>query len=61
VAPFPKSFKETLGMHMAGLRKKSAAYLFESSWKKRYGDWGVRRMLERYAQATWSATCRRTR
>jgi integrase/recombinase XerD len=41
VVPFPEGFKETLGMHMAGMREKRAAYLFESSWKKRYSDRGV--------------------
>jgi len=51
VVPFPDPFKETLGMHMEQLRKKGATYLFESSWKKRYSDRGVRRMLERYAEA----------
>jgi len=51
VVPFPEGFKETLGMHMARLREKGAAYLFESSWKKKYSDRGVRRMLERYAEA----------
>jgi len=51
VVPFPDPFKETLGMHMAQLREKGATYLFESSWKKKYSDRGVRRMLERYAQA----------
>ncbi len=51
VVPFPEGFKETLAMHMDRLREKHAAYLFESSWKKKYSDRGVRRMLERYAQA----------
>jgi len=51
VVPFPGGFRETLGMHMAQLREKGATYLFESSWKKRYSDRGVRRMLERYAAA----------
>ncbi len=50
VVPFPDGFKETLAMHMDRLREKHAAYLFESSWKKKYSDRGVRRMLERYAQ-----------
>ncbi len=50
VVPFPDPFKETLAMHMDRLREKHAAYLFESSWKKKYSDRGVRRMLERYAQ-----------
>ncbi len=38
-------------MHAARMREKGATYLFESSWKKRYSDRGVRRMLERYAEA----------
>lgn len=50
VVPFPTTFKETLGQHMAHLRAKGASYLFESSWKKKYSDRGVRRMLERYAK-----------
>jgi len=50
VVPFPDGFKETLAMHMDRLRERHAAYLFESSWKKKYSDRGVRRMLERYAQ-----------
>src|ERR1019366_7259847 len=51
VVPFPDSFKETLGQHMDLLHGKGATYLFESSWKKKYSDRGVRRMLERYAKA----------
>ncbi|HVC83515.1 MAG TPA: tyrosine-type recombinase/integrase, partial [Chloroflexota bacterium] len=51
VVPFPDGFKESLGMHIKGLREKGATYLFESSWKKQYSDRGVRRMLERYAEA----------
>ncbi len=34
---------------MDRLRERGAAYLFESSWKKRYSDRGVRRLLARYA------------
>ena len=34
VVLFPDASKETLGMHMQGLREKKATYLFESSWKK---------------------------
>lgn len=51
IVPFPAGFKETLGMHMERMREKGAVHLFESSWKKRYSDRGVRRMLERYAEA----------
>ena len=49
VVPFPSAFKETLALHADALRKKGAAHLFESSWKRPYSDRGVRRLLERYA------------
>jgi integrase/recombinase XerD len=49
VVPFPSAFKETLALHADALRKKGAAHLFESSWKKPYSDRGVRRLLEHYA------------
>jgi integrase/recombinase XerD len=51
LVPFPPAFKETLALHRAGLQAKGATYLFESSWKKKYSERGVRRMLERYARA----------
>ncbi|MEV4185724.1 tyrosine-type recombinase/integrase [Streptosporangium canum] len=47
--PFPARFKETLALHIAAARKKGAAFLFESSWKKPYSTRGVRAMLARYA------------
>jgi integrase/recombinase XerD len=50
VVPFPSSFKEVLGLHMQALSKKKATFLFESNWKKKYSERGVRRMLERYSQ-----------
>jgi len=51
VIPFPPTFKETLALHIAAMRSKGATYLFESSWKRRYSDRGVRKLLARYAQA----------
>ncbi len=51
IVPFPVAFKETLELHADGMRRRGAAYLFESSWKRPYSDRGVRKMLERYAQA----------
>jgi AMP-binding enzyme len=51
VVPFPPPFKETLALHGDGLRHPGASYLFESSWTKPYSDRGVRRLLERYAEA----------
>lgn len=43
------AFKETLALHVKGRRDHGGEYLFESSWKRRYSDRGVRKMLERYA------------
>ena len=51
VVPFPASFRETLGLHMDQMGQKGATYLVESVRKKRCSDRGVRRMLERYADA----------
>ena len=55
VVPFPSAFKETLALHHDRLRQRGASFLFESSWKKRYSDRGVRRLLERYATAAGMA------
>jgi integrase/recombinase XerD len=51
VVPFPPSFKEALAMHMRQLKESGADYLFESSWKKKYTERGVRKILERYSKA----------
>ncbi len=51
VVPFPPSFKEVLALHSAEMRRKGAVYLFESSWKKRYSDRGIRKLMARYAEA----------
>jgi len=51
VVPFPPPFNETLALHADRLRHRGASYLFESSWKKPYSDRGIRRLLERYAEA----------
>ncbi|MDP9350402.1 MAG: tyrosine-type recombinase/integrase [Chloroflexota bacterium] len=51
VVPFPVTFKEALALHSAEMSRKGAAYLFESSWKKRYSDRGVRKLMARYAEA----------
>lgn len=50
VVPFPPSFKETLALHSAQMKKRGATHLFESSWKKKYTDRGVRKILARYAE-----------
>ncbi len=50
VVPFPAAFKETLALHAAETERRGASYLFESSWKKKYTDRGVRKILSRYAE-----------
>ena len=50
VVPFPESFKELLAMHATEKRKDGAVYLFESSWKKKYTDRGVRKILAKYSE-----------
>lgn len=50
VVPFPVSFRETLAMHHQAMCERGAGYLFESSWKRRYSQRGIRQMLLRYAQ-----------
>jgi len=51
IVPFPGSFKEVLALHASHLERSGATYLFESSWKKRYSDRGVRKLLARYVAA----------
>jgi len=50
IVPFPASFKEMLAMHADSMKKKHAAYLFESSWKKKYTDRGIRKILAKYSE-----------
>jgi len=50
IVPFPQSFKEILAMHSDSMKKKQAVYLFESSWKKKYTDRGIRKILEKYSK-----------
>lgn len=50
IVPFPKPFKEVLAMHADRMREKNATYLFESSWKRRYTDRGIRKILSKYAE-----------
>ncbi|WP_397334559.1 tyrosine-type recombinase/integrase [Nonomuraea sp. 3-1Str] len=47
--PFPAHFKETLALHISAARRRGAAFLFASSWKKPYSTRGVRAMLAHYA------------
>jgi integrase/recombinase XerD len=48
--PFPKSFRETLVLHVSTALKSRHIYLFESSWKRPYSDRGIRSMLEKYSK-----------
>lgn len=36
-------------MHDDSMQRQQATYLFESSWKRKYSDRGVRKILEKYA------------
>lgn len=49
IVPFPTTFKELLAMHADSAEKKGAVYLFESSWKKKYTDRGIRKILKKYS------------
>jgi len=49
VVPFPASFMEMLAMHADSMNKKQAVFLFESTWKKKYTDRGVRKILAKYS------------
>jgi integrase/recombinase XerD len=50
IVPFPASFKEVLAMHADKMRQKNAEYLFESNWKRKYTDRGVRKILAKYVE-----------
>lgn len=45
--PYPLSFRELLALHMEGMRKIGAIYLFESARKHKYTDREVLKMLAR--------------
>jgi integrase/recombinase XerD len=49
IVPFPEGFKEVLGIHCNNIAKNNATYLFESSWKKKYTDRGIRKILLKYS------------
>lgn len=50
IVPFPKSFRETLALHVSNASKIKQSSLFESSWKRPYSDRGIRKMLEKYSE-----------
>ena len=49
IVPFPPPFKEMLAMHADTMKKKQAVFLFESTWKKKYTDRGIRKILAKYS------------
>jgi integrase/recombinase XerD len=51
VVPFPAPFGEVLAHHMKSMAAKRATYLFESSWKRKYSERGVREIVARYGRA----------
>ncbi len=50
IVPFPVSFKEVLAMHVDRMHQQQATYLFESSWKRKYSDRGIRKILAKYVE-----------
>lgn len=53
IVPFPESFKEVLSMYCNisnSDSKYKREYLFESSWKKKYTDRGIRKILAKYSK-----------
>ncbi len=50
IVPFPVSFKEVLAMHVDRMVQQQATYLFESNWKRKYSDRGIRKILAKYAE-----------
>lgn len=50
IVPFPNNFKKILALHIDGMNKIGAKYLFESSWKKPYTDRGIRKILMQYTK-----------
>lgn len=50
IVPFPAGFKEVLAMHADRMRQQNAECLFESSWKRKYTDRGIRKILAKYAK-----------
>ena len=49
LVPIPLFFRGELAHYIESQTNKKATYLFESSWKKKYSERGVRKMLRRYA------------
>jgi integrase/recombinase XerD len=39
-----------IDFHYCQVKKKHAVYLFESSWKKKYTDRGIRKILSKYSE-----------
>ncbi|MDJ0635598.1 MAG: tyrosine-type recombinase/integrase [Xenococcaceae cyanobacterium MO_188.B29] len=50
IVPFPVSFKEVLAMHVDRMVQQQATYLFESNWKRKYSDRGIRKILAKYVE-----------
>ena len=46
----PTPVKEVLAMHVDRMLQLQATYLFESSWKRKYSDRGIRKILAKYAE-----------
>lgn len=51
VVPFPDTFREVLTYHIKEMDTRRATYLFESSWKRKYSERGVRKIVAGYGRA----------
>jgi len=50
IVPFPSSFKELIALYIQKYSNNKSKYLFESSWKKKYSDRGIRKILQKYVE-----------
>ena len=50
MVPFPRGFKEILAMHADKMLQQKAVYLFESNWKQKYTDRGIRKIIAKYVK-----------
>ena len=50
VVPFSPNFKETLALHVKQYKIENREYLFESRFRRKYTDRGIRKILMRYTK-----------
>lgn len=50
VVPFSKNFKEAIAVHIKQYNNENREYLFESGFRRRYTDRGIRKILMKYTK-----------